>query len=128
MLKITGGILLLVGMAAGTALVASPFGVWAPTASFATWVLFPGGFVAGALLIALGGSPGSAPGLFRLCGGLLLGLAVVSVVALTLPTLGLLEPGGSTLPLWYVLALAGTLGTACALVPSGSSPPGAVGA
>jgi hypothetical protein len=129
MLKITGGVLLLVGMAAGAALVASPFAVWSlPSASFAAWVLFPGGFGAGALLFALGGAPGAATGLLRLCGGLLLTLAIASAVGLTLPMLGVLEPGGSTLPLWYVLALAGVIGTACALVPSGLSTSRPIGA
>jgi hypothetical protein len=39
----------------------------------------------------------------------------------------MIEPDGSTLPLWYVLGLASVLGTACTLVPSGFPPSRAVG-
>lgn len=123
MLKTTGWMLLLVGMAAGVALVGAPFGIPGTAApSPAAWVLFPGGFAAGALLIALGGPAGSFAALLRVCAVLLLALAVASLLGLALPMLGLVEASGSTVPLWYVLALAGALGTACALTPTVPSP------
>lgn len=125
MLKTTGWMLLLVGMAAGAALVGAPFGVPGASApSPAAWILFPGGFVAGALLIALGGPAGSFAALLRVCAMLLLALAGASLLGLALPMLGLVEADGSTVSLWYVLVLAGALGTACALRPTVPGPSG----
>jgi hypothetical protein len=122
MLKVTGGILLALGLAAGATLVASPFGLFSSAlSSLATWVLFPVSFAAGCLLLALA-APNMALGwLWRLCAKALLALACASALGLMLPLLGFLEPAYPTLSLWYVLVLAGVLGTACALGP-GSSP------
>jgi hypothetical protein len=119
MLKISGAIFLFIGVVAGVALVISPFGL-VDSKSHAAWVLFPGGFAAGFLMLALGGRQ-SGVGLWRSSAGLLLGLATASALGLVAPVVGILDPIGETLSLWYVLALAGVAGTGCALVPASSA-------
>jgi hypothetical protein len=121
MLKVTGAMCLTLGLVAGLVLVVSPFEVL-PFArpSLSAWVLFPMGFAAGAVLLALA-APGIALGeLWRFCSAALLALASVSALGLMLPLLGILQPAHATLSLWYVLIVAGGVGTACALAPRAS--------
>jgi hypothetical protein len=118
MLKISGAILFAVGIAAGIMLVVAPFGfVGSHESPASAWLLFPGGFTAGSLLLALSSRPASLGWLWRVCSTLLLALASAAAIGLVLPVLGVVEPAGNTLPLWYVLALSGGVGAACALVP-----------
>jgi hypothetical protein len=124
MLKITGAVFLLIGLAAGVALVVSPFGPLASVrSSFTAWVMFPGCFAAGSLLIALGDRGAGIGWLWKVCSALLLALATASALGLALPVLGILQTAGHTLSLWYVLFLAGAVGTACALVPGAPAAP-----
>jgi len=122
MLNITGAIFLLIGLATGAALVASPFGLLsgAPS-SVAAWLLFPGGFATGSVLLALGDRRHELGWLWRICAASLLVLATASALGLALPVLGVVEPAGQTVSLWYVLLLSGLIGTACALVPAAPS-------
>ena len=121
MLKITGVMLLTLGLVAGLVLVASPFGVLPfARSSFSAWVLFPTSFAAGSVLLALASPRATFGWLLRFCSVALLGLASASALGLMLALLGILEPARATLPLWYVLMLAGGLGTACALAPDAS--------
>ena len=85
MLKITGVMLLALGLVAGLVLVASPFGMLPfARSSFSAWVLFPTSFAAGSLLLALA-SPGTALGWLRqFCSVALLGLASASALGLML--------------------------------------------
>ena len=122
MLKITGAIFLAIGLATGAALIASPFGLLAGApSSVAAWLLFPGCFVAGSVLLALGDRGHEFGWLWRICAASLLLLATASALGLALPVLGVLEPAGQTVSLWYVLLLSGLIGTACALVPAAPS-------
>jgi hypothetical protein len=117
MLKTTGAVILVIGMAAGVALVTSPFGLLqGASASPAAGLLFPAGFAAGSILLALGGP--SVGGLWRLYAALLLLLTIGAAAGLGLAVVGMAEPVGHTLSLWYVLLLAGSAGTACALGPA----------
>jgi len=117
MLKISGAIFFAVGIAAGIMLVVTPFRfVGSQESLLAAWLLFPGGFTAGSLLLALSARSASLAWLWRVSSVLLLGLASAAAIGLVLPVLGLVEPAGHTLSLWYVLALSGGVGTACALV------------
>ena len=122
MLKVTGAMFLGLGLAAGVALVVSPFGLLpAARSSLAAWVLFPTSFAAGSVLLALA-APGTPLGwLWRFCASTLLCLASASALGLMLPLLGVLEPAYPTLSLWYVLVLAGGVGTACALAQGSSA-------
>jgi hypothetical protein len=121
MLKVTGAMCVALGLVAGLVLVVSPFDV-IPIArsSFSAWVLFPSGFAAGSVLLALA-VPGMALArLWRFCSGALLGLASASALGLMLSLLDILQPAHATLSLWYVLVLAGGVGTACAVAPGAS--------
>jgi hypothetical protein len=119
MLKISGAIFFAIGIAAGVTLVVTPFGlVGSEESSAAAWLLFPGGFAAGPLLLALSARSAALGWLWRACSVLLLALATTAAIGLVLPVLGVVEPAGHTLSLWYVLALSGAAGTACALVPA----------
>lgn len=121
MLRISGGFLLLIGVLSGASLVVRPFGLFgSPVSAPAAWLLFPVGFATGSLLLALALDLGELAMLWRTCAALMLGLAVASALGLVVPILGIAEPVGSTLPLWYVLSLAGIVGTACALFPNPS--------
>jgi hypothetical protein len=119
MLKISGIVFLVIGIAAGVTLILSPFGpVGAGEPLLAAWLLFPGGFAAGSLLFALSASSAALVRLWSSCAALLLALACAAAIGLILPVLGLVEPTGHTLSLWYVLVVSGGVGTACALVPN----------
>ncbi len=116
MLKVTGSILLALGLAAGMALVLRPFGLLSASRSpLAAWVLFPAGFAAGSLLLALDAAGAQLGWLWRWCAAAMLCLACASALGLMLLLFGVLEPSHPTLSLWYVLVLAGGFGTACAL-------------
>ncbi len=92
MLKLTGAMFLALGLAAGAALVVSPFGLLSPArSSLAAWILFPASFAAGSVLLALA-APTPLGWLWRFCAAALLGLASASAVGLMLPLLGVLEP------------------------------------
>ena len=124
MLKMTGAMILVIGMTAGLVLVTSPFGIVADAAaSPATWLLFPAGFLAGAILLALGDAAPALGALWRLCSALLLSLTIASATAILCSVLGWASPVGHTSSLWYVLVLAGGAGTLCALGP-GKTPTG----
>jgi hypothetical protein len=119
MLKTSGLIFLAIGIAAGVTLVITPFGlVGSEESPAAAWLLFPGGFTAGSLLLALSARSAALGWLWRACSVLLLALASAAAIGLVLPVLGVVETAGHTLSLWYVLALSGGVGTACALVPA----------
>ena len=121
MLKVTGAMFLALGLAAGVALVLSPFGLLSSArSSLAAWLLFPASFAAGSVLLALAAPTAALGWLWRFCAAVLLGLASASAIGLMLPLLGVLEPAYPTLSLWYVLVLAGGLGTVCALAPASS--------
>jgi hypothetical protein len=122
MLKMTGAMILVVGMTAGLVLLTSPFGIVAgASASPATWLLFPAGFLGGGILLALGDAAPALGALWRLCAALLLSLTIASAAAILCSLLGWASPVGHTSSLWYVLVLAGGAGTLCALGP-GKSP------
>ena len=107
MLKITGVMLLALGLVAGLVLVASPFGMlpFARSSFPGVGVLFPTSFAAGSVLLALA-SPRTALGwLRRFCSVALLGLASASALGLMLALLGIQQPAHATLSLWYVLML-----------------------
>lgn len=62
MLKVNGAMFLAPGLAAGVALVLSPFGLLSSARpSLAAWLLFPANFVAGSVLLALA-APSALPG------------------------------------------------------------------
>jgi len=121
MLKFTGAMCVALGLVAGFVLVASPFGVLPfARSSLSAWVLFPASFAAGSVLLALAARGVALGLLWRFRSATLLGLASVSALGLMLSLLGILQPAHATLSLWYVLIVAGGVGTACALAPRAS--------
>jgi hypothetical protein len=110
-LSIVGGLLLALGLFAGTALVLVPLGLAHMADGAALWVLFPLFSVIGFTLFATGARIINLPSILFGVSCLLLVLAVASAAGLVLEATALLQPAGSTLALWYVMAVAGVLGS-----------------
>lgn len=110
LLVIVGALLMALGLFAGCVLVVVPLGLAAWSAGLVIWILFPVLSIVGYTLLVTAARPGSAR-LFTVAASvLLLVLAVGSALALVLDAASIVHTVGSTLPLWYVLAVAGTLG------------------
>jgi hypothetical protein len=110
LLVITGFVLLVLGLFAGGVLVAAPLGAvpWAGGATL--WVLFPVFSLAGYILFVIGGRSAQVRGASMLLSGLLIALALASAAGLVLQAAGMVTAQGSTLSLWYVMAVAGCIG------------------
>ena len=110
LLVITGFFLLALGLFAESVLVAAPLGAvpWAGGATL--WVLFPVFSIAGYVLFVIGGKTAQVRGGSLLLSGLLIALALASAAGLVLMAAGVVQPQGSTLSLWYVMAVAGCIG------------------
>ncbi|MEO7642982.1 MAG: hypothetical protein ABIU07_16295 [Ramlibacter sp.] len=110
LLVITGFVLLALGLFAGGALVAGALGA-VPGAGGATlWVLFPVFSIAGYVLFVIGGRTSQVRGGSLLLSGLMIALALASAAGLVMEAAGVVQPAGSTLSLWYVMAVAGCIG------------------
>jgi len=108
---IAGAVLMVMGLFAGVVLVAAPLGLGGWSASAALWVLFPLFTLVGYMLTVAGSRASQARGLsFGVSCALLL-LAVVAAVALVLSAASVVPLDGSTLSLWYVLVIAGGIGS-----------------
>ena len=119
-LAIVGGALLALGLFAGVVLVLVPLGLAAMDSGAMLWVLFPLLSVIGYTLFATGAKVGNFRALSFAVSCLLLVLAVASAAGLVLEATALIHPAGNTLSLWYVLAVAGLLGTVGAGVQAAS--------
>ena len=110
-LLLTGLALLLLGLFSGVVLVLAPLGFapWSPV--FTLWVLFPLFSVLGYVLFVIGAKTAHIRGLSLAVSSLLLLLAVVSAGGLVLSAASVFQPTGDTVSLWYVLAIAGVLGS-----------------
>jgi hypothetical protein len=108
---LAGAVLLLMGLFSGAVLVAAPLGLMAAPPSLSLWVLFPLFTLVGYMLTVAGSRTSRLEGLsFALSCGLLL-LAVAAAVALVLSAASVIPLQGNTLSLWYVLVIAGGLGS-----------------
>ena len=110
-LLIAGAVLVALGLVAGALLVAAPLGAVAATADPALWVLFPLLSVAGFSLFVVGAKRTHIRGLSLALSCALLALAVGSALGLLLRAASLVHSEGSTVSLWYVLVVAGILGS-----------------
>lgn len=111
MLFVAGLVLLMLGVLSGLILVLAPLGVAGATAGAALWILFPAFTIGGYLLAAL---PARTPALVWLTRGsgiALMVLALVAAVALVLQAGSIVPSDGSSLGLWYVLAIGLALGS-----------------
>jgi hypothetical protein len=108
---LAGVVLVVLGLFAGVVLLAAPLGVAVGAPGAALWVLFPMLTVIGYMLTVAGSRTSQVQGLsFGLSCALLL-LAVIAAVALVLSAAALVPLNGSTVSLWYVLIVAGALGS-----------------
>lgn len=111
-LLLVGLLLALLGVFAGAVLVVVPLGLAAWTAGTTLWVLFPLFCIAGFVLFLLGARTHQMRGATVALSGLMLLLAGASALGLVMSAAGIVAVTGSTLSLWYVLAVAGALGVA----------------
>lgn len=110
-LLIAGALLVAMGLFAGGVLVAAPLGLLAGPADPTLWVLFPVLSLAGFALFIVGARTAQIRGLGQWMSWALLALALASAAALVLRAAALVSVDTSTLSLWYVLVVAGILGT-----------------
>ena len=108
---LAGAVLVLMGLFSGLVLVAAPLGMAAGSPGIALWVLFPLFTVIGYMLSVAGSRTSQVQGFSFWVACALLVLAVVAAVALVLSAASLVPLRGSPLSLWYVLAVAGSLGS-----------------
>jgi hypothetical protein len=112
MIAITGGILVVLGLASGVLLVLAPFGVTGTEPGLITWGMFPALSTLGYILIATGASGATVALLSRIMGGITLLLAIGALVTLFAADNGMLVMQSSTKPLWYALGLGIVFGVA----------------
>ncbi|HEX2542763.1 MAG TPA: hypothetical protein VHM00_16965 [Caldimonas sp.] len=108
---LAGAVLVVLGLFSGVVLVAAPLGLAAWSPNLAVWVLFPLLTLVGYMLTVAGSRTSQIQGLSFGLSCALLVLAVLAAAALVLSAAAVLPLPGSTLSLWYVLAIAGSLGS-----------------
>jgi len=109
-LAIAGLFLLALGLFCGAVLVLVPMGLVAWTADAVLWVLFPLFSLAGYALVVMASKSANAKTLTMVASVFLLLMAAASALGLVLGAASITSSGGSSLQLWYVLAVAGVLG------------------
>jgi hypothetical protein len=110
MLFIAGLVLLVLGLVSGVILLLAPLGIAGAQAGLALWILFPVFTIGGYLLAALPARTPSLVMLTRGSGVVLLVLALAAAVVLVLQAGSLVDTTGSSMSLWYVLAIGLALG------------------
>lgn len=110
-LLVTGAFVVVLGLFCGVVLALAPLGLvpWSP--ELALWVLFPVLCVAGFVLVAMAGRTAQVRSFTFGVSCLLLLLALASMAGVVLSAASVVTPAGSLISLWYVLAVAGVLGT-----------------
>lgn len=111
MLKVSGSVLLALGLVSGCLLIFGPLG-FSTVRGLAPWLLFPVLTAGGFLLLALASATPQVGFLLRLAGTLLLVLALSAAAGLVLVASAILTPATSTLSLWYVLGVGAIFGAA----------------
>jgi len=110
-LSMVGVVLLGLGLFCGGVLVAVPLGLAALSAGAVLWLLFPLLCLGGFALLATGARPAALRGPVLAVSVALLALALTAAVGLVLGAAAVQQTAGSPMPLWYVLGVAGLLGT-----------------
>jgi hypothetical protein len=110
-LSVVGVLVLAMGLFCGGVMVAVPLGLASLSAGPVLWVLFPAFCLGGFALLATGARSAALRRPLLAISIALLVLALGAAGGLVATAAAMLEAAGSTLPLWYVLAVAGTLGT-----------------
>jgi len=109
-LLVAGALVVALGLFSGIVLTLAPLGLapWSP--ELVLWVLFPLFSVIGFVLVAMAGRTTQVRGFTFAVSCLLLLLALASAAGVVLSAASVIRPVGSTMPLWYVLVVAGVLG------------------
>ena len=109
-LLVAGALVVALGLFSGVVLTLAPLGLapWSP--ELVLWVLFPLFSVTGFVLVAMAGRSAQVRSFTFAVSCLLLLLALAAAAGVVLSAASVISPVGSTLSLWYVLAVAGTLG------------------
>jgi hypothetical protein len=110
MMIAAGAVFLVLGLASGVLLALAPFGLLPAQPGPVTWVLFPALTIVGYLMVVFAARDSSIPLITRVAGAALIALAVGATVGLFLAGNSLVQPAGTTLALWYVLAVGFVLG------------------
>lgn len=110
-LALIGLTLIALGIASGAALLAVSLGVTAIQAGAMLWILFPAFTLCGFVLLVMGASLPTVRGVSRAAALVLLALALAAAAALVANGMGLLPGAASSSPLWYVLGVAGVVGS-----------------
>ena len=110
-LLVAGAFLVALGLFSGVVLTLAPLGLapWSP--ELVLWVLFPVFSVVGYLLFATAARTAQVRGFTFTVSCLLLLLALAAAAGMVLSAASVIKPVGSMLPLWYVLVVAGLLGS-----------------
>ena len=110
-LLIVGAFIVALGLFSGVVLTLAPLGLapWSP--DLVLWVLFPAFSVLGFVLFAVAGRTTQVRCFTFAVSCLLLLLSLASAAGLVLSAASVVKPAGSMVSLWYVLAVAGVLGT-----------------
>lgn len=110
MLIIAGFVFLILGLLTGVALVLEPVGLWSAHGGLAGYVLFTLLVAIGYLMVAVASKLSMLPAIARVTGALLVLLALGAAAGLVLVATQIVRASASTLPLWYVFAVAGLVG------------------
>lgn len=121
-LLLTGALVVVLGLFCGAVLTLAPLGLLALTPTLALWALFPLLCIVGFVFFAMAGKMAQVRAFTYGVSCLLLLLALTAVAGVALCAASVIQAAGSLLPLWYVLAVAGTLGA----LGVAASQPGAV--
>jgi hypothetical protein len=110
-LLIAGALVVVLGLFCGVVLTLAPIGLvpWSP--EIVLWVLFPLLCIVGFALVATAGKTTQVRGFTFAVSCLLLLLALASVAGVVLSAASVVRLAGSVWSLWYVLAVAGVLGS-----------------
>ena len=127
-LFVVGLAFLALGLFSGASLVAAPLGWLALSPGVSIWFFFPAFSILGLALVIIGGRAAHVRKLALGASSFLLLLALVSATGLVLAGMSSAVAPISTGPLWFVFAVAGSLGAIGVAACSGSESPAQVGA
>ena len=110
MMIAAGAVFLVLGLASGVLLALAPFGIVVAQPGLVAWLMFPALTIVGYLMVVVAARNASIPHITRVAGAALIVLAVSATVGLFLAGNSLVQASGTTLSLWYVLAVGFVLG------------------
>lgn len=110
MILLFGAVLAALGLFSGAVLVAVALGLVAWEAGAMLWILFPLFSISGYALMGAGAREAQLRLPTLAISAVLIVLAIASAIGIVLSAAAVVSMAGSTLALWYVLIVAGSLG------------------